>query len=1150
MQFSENEIERFAAWSGDHNPLYVDRDFAQAAGHRRPLVPGMLAVFGAFASVSSRPNWPLATLDLQFHGPLAPDVACDVAWARGPDEFSLTVRQGGAELVAATAEPATACGAAARSDLSWFKRLKSDRASQERGKSSEPNDHTLEELHAGFAVAGVYATDPPPEAATSSGWLTPVQARVLGLCGYLVGMEAPGLRSTFTRARLHFTNISSDSNQLWYRFRTIRFDEVTRLLDTEIEVATPDGQRLASGELRCAVRLNVPATNLAALAAQLHPDVNRLAGKVALVCGGSRGLGADLAAGLALAGCRVYVGFQSGAAPAAQLARRLRERDVAIELLQGDARDPAWCSSALETIQNRHGRLDILILNACTAPPAFRISAQTAPHFDEYLRSNLRLAWMPLATCLPMLEESCGMIACISSSLAGDPQAGFAHYVALKQAVESVVQTATRESPRLWSLIVRPQRTLAALNDASASVAGATATEVVAASVVNRLAGEWRPGVVEWLADVAAIGAPEHIARETAAEPEAVESEIPGQFEPSLTEGLDADSILVSMDALIAAELAAPRALVGESDHLRRIEDHGHSIPTLAEIDHWHEETGVASNDVPEDEFPTHVEEPTAQSPAPVEAAGPAEFQQDPSPEGRLHELLDELHSEIEDAVGTSEPGETAIEHEAHESDLPFFLDDALDADTHPMLDIVSDDPTDDSDVVEQTAATCEDQPASADSVASSQIQTFFHESTGPASEAVLPALADVPKSEDPPAANTDLKCVAGPDNGVVPVNSPAPLASDSQAAEASYEITEYEAGIGDEICQFEQRLVPGQAADQLLEKWKWRHVESARRLAIEPRVWVCREAGEVVAWSGAVPLKLKIGSEERLTSWVTWETPADAARNQEIARRLLIRAVDKFPFSLSLARTEPSRQLLKQSGWVEVAQLETAELMLNPDAILQGKHAGSATLGEWGWRAATAVRTLLRHRARVNVQQVGRFEERHDRHWQFAAREVACGVVRDAAYLNWKYADQPAQEVLRLEVIDGLNLLGVVILTFREANDLRPYRHAVLSDLLASLADAESLSRLFEAASAAAAERNADAVLCEYSGHALTRALRQNGFVAGRPGHFLFVNPGQLPPDVRSKVVAGKDWLLTAGDVDVQSGHSVTGRQPAFLAD
>src|SRR5262249_59783570 len=118
-------------------------------------------------------------------------------------------------------------------------------------------------------------------------------------------------------------------------------------------------------------------------------------GKVALVCGGSRGLGADLTAALALAGCKVYVGFQKSAVAAGQLARRLAERNAAIELLQGDAGDPLWCSTALETIQNCPGRLELLVLNAGAAPPAFRISPQSAPDFDAYLRSNLRLAWMP-----------------------------------------------------------------------------------------------------------------------------------------------------------------------------------------------------------------------------------------------------------------------------------------------------------------------------------------------------------------------------------------------------------------------------------------------------------------------------------------------------------------------------------------------------------------------------------------------------------------------------------------------------------------------------------------------------------------------------------------------------------------------------------
>jgi NAD(P)-dependent dehydrogenase (short-subunit alcohol dehydrogenase family) len=1131
MQFSENEIERFVAWSGDHNPVYVDREFAQEGGHRQPLVPGVLAVFGAFASVSGSAQGPPATLDIQLQGAIVPDAACDVAWARGPDEFCLSVRQGGAEIISIAGGWGGDSGAAPRLDLSWFKRLESDRMSQERGKRSEPNDRNLEELHSGFAVSGVYATDPPPELATSSGCLTAVQARVLGLCGYLVGMEAPGLRSTFSRARLHFTNLHADSNQLWYRARTIRFDESARVLDTEIEVATPDGQLLATGELQSAVRFNVPATNLTALAARLHPDVQCLTGKVALVCGGSRGVGADLTAALALAGCKVYVGFQKSAAAAGQLARRLAERKAAIELLQGDAGDPLWCSTALETIQNRHGRLDILVLNAGAAPPVFRISPQSAPDFDAYLRSNLRLAWMPLATFLPILEENSGMVACISSTLASDPQPGFSHEVALKRAVEGIVETATRESPHLWSLIIRPQRTFAAWSGATAGLAAATAAEVVSARIVNRLAGPWCSGEVEWLGDNSAVAAPQPIGEQTAENSE-LEEEIDTWFEPSLTEGLDADSILVSMDALIAAELVAPRALVGEPDRLHGREDDCHSIPTLAEIDHWHEEPAGSSNDLPKEEFPTFVVEPEAHSGSSQAESVPADIQHETTPEGHLHELLNELHSEIVDAVGTDVPAQTELDQEAEVSDLSPAADMDL-SDTHPMLDIVCDGPADEAVIVDESDLQrdeCSHEPVEP---TDADVPGALTEKCDPVSAPVSSAPANSAGSDDRPPVS-EPSAVPETQLSLAPVVAADLVVSETQTPRVSYEIAEYEAGTSDEIARWEERIAPGGNAGQWLDKWKWRHVESAGHLVRGPRVWAYREAGEVLGWFGAIPLKLKIGLEEQMTSWITWQTPADADRDQKIAQRLLVRAADEFPFSLSLARTEQTRSLLKQSGWVEVAQLESAELMLNPDAILQVKHPGTATLGEWGWRAATAVRTLLRHRARVNIQPIGRFEERHDRLWQFAAREVSCGVVRDAARLNWKYVDQPAQDILRLEVIDGSRLLGVVILTFREADETRPYRHAVLSDVLAPLADAESLSKLFEVASAAAAERNADAVLCEHSGQSLTRALRQNGFVIGRSGRYLFVNPGQLTPEVGSKVVAAHEWLLTAGDVDL----------------
>ncbi|MGE5193852.1 MAG: SDR family NAD(P)-dependent oxidoreductase, partial [Deltaproteobacteria bacterium] len=695
MQFSENDIERFAAWSGDHNPLHIDAEFVQTEGYRQPVVPGILATFGALASVSSRAAGPLTTLEIRFRGDVAPNVRCDVGWARGPGEFSVSVRQGGAEVVAIAGEVGPGSMPSARPDLSWVARLEGDRAIQERGKRPDPADRNFDELHAGFEIAGVYATDPPPESATAGGHLAPVQARVLGLCGYLVGMEAPGLRSCFTHARLRFTGVRSDSNQLWYHARTIRFDRESRLLDIAVEVTTPDGQLLATGELKSCVRATRPPTNLTALAARLHPGVNRLAGKVALVCGGSRGLGAELTSALALAGCRVYAGFHTASAAAAKLARRLAERNLEVAFLQGDAGDPAWCAATLETIQARHGRLDVLVLNACAPPAAFPMNRQSAAEFDDYLRTNLRLGCVPLATFLPLLEESRGMVASISSSMLNDPPAGFAHYVALKLALEGAVQTATREAPHLWSLIVRPPRLPAAWSDHPGTVGGAISADVVAAGVVNRLAREWHAGQAEWLSehDLRAASAwtgpagsllenSPSVADDFPATAAADEVEQAGadarDREFVETAGLDAEATLLSIDAMIAAELAHPPAIADEPQKLLTFEEDPSPIPVLAEIDHWHGKesqpvsASAGSCPIAIDEAVTE-NRPAVAQPAPAAPSLP-EF----SPEDRLHDFLNEFQTQVAETVGFRGSDGDFVEENAHEVERAPFAHEVL----------------------------------------------------------------------------------------------------------------------------------------------------------------------------------------------------------------------------------------------------------------------------------------------------------------------------------------------------------------------------------------------------------------------------------------------------------------------------------------
>lgn len=510
---SNNDIERFAAWSGDHNPLHVNSEFARETSFGRTEMHGMLSVINVLGAIQLGLSDPLRTLEIEFRGPLFPETAYAVETVSSSGKVSITVSAGDAPLLVIRGDSAKPGLTQGEDDRSAGDAVALDARARDKGMRLAAADRQLHEFESGFEIAGTYSTDPPPESATASGNLTPVQVRVLGLCSYVVGMEMPGLRSLFTSVRLRFADrctgtTSVDSNLLCYRARTIRFDSQFRMLDAELEVATPEGEFVAAAELRSYVRYTPIVRNLAALAAQMDVYKPNLAGRVALVCGGSRGLGADLASALALAGCRVFASSRGGPEgvqplseqPPGQLA--LHTKDV--EFLRGDAGDKAWCSAALEIIRARHGRLDILVLNACAPPAALRLGPESAALFDDYLNANLRLASTPLMTFLPILNESSGTVVCISSSFVDEPQPGFAHYGALKNAVEGVVRSAARESSSLRTLIVRPPRLRTSWNDAPAAILGTIPADWVAAGVIARLAGELRPGQVELLAEFSA----------------------------------------------------------------------------------------------------------------------------------------------------------------------------------------------------------------------------------------------------------------------------------------------------------------------------------------------------------------------------------------------------------------------------------------------------------------------------------------------------------------------------------------------------------------------------------------------------------------------------------------------------------------------
>src|SRR5262245_26249893 len=152
-----------------------------------------------------------------------------------------------------------------------------------------------------------------------------------------------------------------------------------------------------------------------------------LGGKVALVTGGTRGLGFEIVRVLAEEGCKVIVNARN--APQAE----------ALQFLRGDVQDARDCAAMAAKLE----RLDILICNVGSGrsvPPG----QETAEEWERVLRLNLASTTNAVQAFRPLLERSRGAIVCISS-IAGLAALGApATYSAAKAALNAYVRSVAR----------------------------------------------------------------------------------------------------------------------------------------------------------------------------------------------------------------------------------------------------------------------------------------------------------------------------------------------------------------------------------------------------------------------------------------------------------------------------------------------------------------------------------------------------------------------------------------------------------------------------------------------------------------------------------------------------------------------------------
>ena len=170
-----------------------------------------------------------------------------------------------------------------------------------------------------------------------------------------------------------------------------------------------------------------------------------LGGKVALVTGASRGIGAVVACRLAQAGVKVGVNYYASPDAATKVVDSIKESGGEALLVGGDVSQQELAESAIKQVVAHWGKIDFLVNNAGINKDRL-LMRMTPEDFDSVINVNLRGAFLCSKYAIPhLIKQRSGRVINMSSvvGLSGNP--GQANYAAAKAGLIGLTKAVARE---------------------------------------------------------------------------------------------------------------------------------------------------------------------------------------------------------------------------------------------------------------------------------------------------------------------------------------------------------------------------------------------------------------------------------------------------------------------------------------------------------------------------------------------------------------------------------------------------------------------------------------------------------------------------------------------------------------------------------
>jgi 3-oxoacyl-[acyl-carrier protein] reductase len=172
--------------------------------------------------------------------------------------------------------------------------------------------------------------------------------------------------------------------------------------------------------------------------------VSGLEGKVVLVTGGSRGIGAAISRRFASLGSRVAIVYRSNQEAAQKLTDELAGSKRSCIALKGDVAEPDDIKAVVASTVEHFGGIDVLV-NCAGVGGNRLLGKMDAPFIRKIMDTNVLGTVLMVEACLPHLSSPGGRIINISSGLAYRPIPGSSVYSASKAAVTTLTHALGKE---------------------------------------------------------------------------------------------------------------------------------------------------------------------------------------------------------------------------------------------------------------------------------------------------------------------------------------------------------------------------------------------------------------------------------------------------------------------------------------------------------------------------------------------------------------------------------------------------------------------------------------------------------------------------------------------------------------------------------